>query len=80
MTVVGAASDRFFQQVFRYVMGVAAVASQYMVPVSNTAVKTDPTIKRVAILYRDSEFNIMVAEGAKKYAEKLGLQVVVYGK
>jgi len=80
MAVVGASSDRIFQQGFRYVIGVAAVASQYMVPVLDMALKTDPTVKKVAILYRDSEFNIMVAEGAKKYAEKLGLQVVVYEK
>ena len=80
MAVVGASSDRIFQQGFRYVVGVAAVASQYMVPVLDMAVKTDPAVKKVAILYRDSEFNIMVAEGAKKYAEKLGLQVVVYEK
>ena len=80
MAVVGASSDRIFQQGFRYVIGVAAVASQYMVPVLDMVVKTDPTVKKVAILYRDSEFNIMVAEGAKEYAEKLGLQVVVYEK
>jgi branched-chain amino acid transport system substrate-binding protein len=80
MAVVGASSDRIFQQGFKYVIGVAAVASQYMVPVLDMVVKTDPTVKKVAILYRDSEFNIMVAEGAKKYAEKLGLQVVVYEK
>jgi len=80
MAVVGASSDRIFQQGFKYVVGVAAVASQYMVPVLDMAVKTDPSIKKVAILYRDSEFNIMVAEGAKKHAEKLGLQLVVYEK
>ena len=30
MAVVGASSDRIFQQGFKYVLGVAAVASQYM--------------------------------------------------
>jgi amino acid/amide ABC transporter substrate-binding protein, HAAT family (TC 3.A.1.4.-) len=80
MAVVGAASDRIFQQGFKYVVGVAAVAGQYMVPVLDMAVKLDPSAKRVAILYRDSEFNIMVAEGAKRHAEKLGLEVVVYEK
>jgi len=78
MAVVGASSDRIFQQGFKYVIGVAAPASQYMVPVLDMAVKTDPTVKTVAILYRDSEFNRQVAEGAKAYAEKLGLQVVAY--
>ncbi|MFN7105557.1 MAG: amino acid ABC transporter substrate-binding protein [Pyrobaculum sp.] len=78
MAVVGAASDRIFQQGFRYVIGVAAVASQYMHSVLDMAKAVDPGVKTVAILYRDSEFNRMVAEGAKKYAEKLGLQVVVY--
>lgn len=78
MAVVGASSDRIFQQGFKYVIGVAAPASQYMVPVLDMVVKTDPTVKKVAILYRDSEFNRQVAEGAKAYAEKLGLQVVVY--
>ncbi|WP_053240446.1 amino acid ABC transporter substrate-binding protein [Pyrobaculum islandicum] len=78
MAVVGASSDRIFQQGFKYVVGVAAPASQYMVPVLDMVVKRDPTAKKVAILYRDSEFNRQVAEGAKAYAEKLGLQVVVY--
>lgn len=78
MAVVGAASDRIFQQGFKYVLGVAAPASQYMVSVLDMVTKKDPTVKKVAILYRDSEFNRQVAEGAKAYAEKLGLQVVVY--
>ncbi|ABO08274.1 amino acid ABC transporter substrate-binding protein [Pyrobaculum calidifontis] len=78
MAVVGASSDRIFQQGFKYVLGVAAVASQYMVPVLDMIKQRDPTVKTVAILYRDSEFNRQVAEGAKAYAEKLGLQVVVY--
>ncbi|WP_309544134.1 ABC transporter substrate-binding protein [Pyrobaculum aerophilum] len=78
MAVVGAASNRIFQQGFKYVIGVAAPASQYMVPVLDMIVKKDPSVKKVAILYRDSEFNRQVAEGAKAYAEKLGLQVAVY--
>lgn len=78
MAVVGASSDRIFQQGFKYVIGVAAPASQYMVPVLDMIVKKDPSVKKVAILYRDSEFNRQVAEGAKAYAEKLGLQVAVY--
>ncbi|MEM3996751.1 MAG: amino acid ABC transporter substrate-binding protein [Pyrobaculum sp.] len=78
MAVVGASSDRIFQQGFKYVLGVAAVASQYMVPVLDMVKQADPNVKTVAILYRDSEFNRQVAEGAKAYAEKLGLQVVVY--
>ena len=78
MAVVGASSDRIFQQGFKYVLGVAAPASQYMVSVLDMVTKKDPTVKKVAILYRDSEFNRQVAEGAKAYAEKLGLQVVVY--
>ncbi|MEM4438914.1 MAG: amino acid ABC transporter substrate-binding protein [Pyrobaculum sp.] len=78
MAVVGAASDRIFQQGFEYVVGVAAVASQYMAPVLDMAKAADPNARRVAILYRDSEFNRMVAEGAKEYAEKLGFEVVAY--
>ncbi len=78
MVVVGAASDRIFQQGFKYVVGVAAVASQYMWSVLDMAKAVDPNVKTVGILYRDSEFNRMVAEGAKTHAEKLGLRVVVY--
>lgn len=78
MAVVGASSDRIFQQGFMYVVGVAAVASQYMVPVLDMVKYYDPGAKKVAILYRDSEFNRMVAEGAKAYAEKLGFEVVAY--
>ena len=57
MAVVGASSDRIFQQGFKYVLGVAAVASQYMVPVLDMVKQADPNVKTVAILYRDSEFN-----------------------
>ena len=49
-----------------------------MAPVLDMVKAADPNARRVAILYRDSEFNRMVAEGAKEYAEKLGFEVVAY--
>lgn len=78
MAVVGASSDRIFQQGFKYVIGVASPASHYFWSVLDMVKAIDPTAKTVAILYSDDEFDRYVAMGAKAYAQQLGFQVVVY--
>ncbi|MEZ0248162.1 MAG: amino acid ABC transporter substrate-binding protein [Thermoproteus sp.] len=78
MAVVGAASDRIFQQGFKYVIGVASPASRYFWSVLDMVRAVDPNAKTVAILYSDDEFDRYVASGAKAHAQQLGFQVVVY--
>ncbi|AEA11662.1 branched-chain amino acid transport, periplasmic component 1 [Thermoproteus uzoniensis 768-20] len=78
MAVVGASSDRIFQQGFKYVIGVASPASHYFWSVLDMVRSIDPSAKTVAILYSDDEFDRYVASGAKTHAQQLGFQVVVY--
>lgn len=74
----GGASDRIFQQGYRYVVQVLSPASKYLTGVLDMVKHFDPEAKRVAIIYKEHEFSRMVAEGAKEHAEKLGFEVVFF--
>lgn len=74
----GGASDLINQQGYKYVVTIWTQASGYQASVVEMLAKIGPTVKKIAILYAEDEFNRMVAKGAKEVAEKLGLTVVYY--
>ena len=74
----GGASDKIFQQGYRYVVQVLTPASRYFQSTLDMVKKLDPNLKRVAIIYKESEFARTVAEGTKRYAEQLGFEVVFF--
>ncbi|MEM4558872.1 MAG: amino acid ABC transporter substrate-binding protein [Acidilobaceae archaeon] len=72
----GGASDLINQQGYKYALTVWSQASRYHATSLEFIAKVDPTVKRIAILYADDEFNRVVAEGARKRARELGFTIV----
>jgi branched-chain amino acid transport system substrate-binding protein len=72
----GGASDRIFQQGFRYIVQTIGPGSKYHVGTLNMLRHFDPKAKTVALAYEDSEFARMTMGGAEKHAKKLGFDVI----
>ncbi|HIQ13558.1 MAG TPA: branched-chain amino acid ABC transporter substrate-binding protein, partial [Thermoprotei archaeon] len=74
----GGASNIIFEQGYEYVVQVLTPATKYLTGILDMVKELDPDARKVAIIYKDSEFPRMVAEGAKDHAERLGFDVVFY--
>jgi len=72
----GGANNKIFRQGFRYIVQTIGPATRYHEGTLNMIHKIDPTAKKVALAYEDSEFAKMVMHGAEKHAKKLGFNVV----
>ena len=72
----GGANDKIFAQGFRYVVQTIGPASRYHEGTLDMIHKIDPSAKRVALAYEDSEFAKRVMEGAEKHAKALGFKIV----
>ena len=72
----GGASDRIFEQGYRYVVQTLSPASMYQIGFLDMVHKLDPNAKRLALVYEDAEFSKTVHRAAKEYAEKLGFEIV----
>jgi len=72
----GGASDRIFQQGFKYIVQTIGPGSLYHVGTLDMVRHFDPKVKKVALAYEDSEFARMTMGGAEKHAKKLGFEIV----
>lgn len=72
----GGASDKIFQQGFRYIVQTIGPGSRYHVGTLDLIKKLDPSAKRLALAYEDSEFARSVLDGAEEHAKKLGFEIV----
>ncbi|MBI4773897.1 MAG: amino acid ABC transporter substrate-binding protein [Deltaproteobacteria bacterium] len=72
----GGASDRIFEQGFRYVVQTIGPGSLYHVGTLDMLRKVDPESKRLALLYKDAEFSRDVMKGAEEHAKKIGYDIV----
>jgi branched-chain amino acid transport system substrate-binding protein len=72
----GGASDRTFEQGYKYSVQTIVLGSRYHVDVFDMMKKVDPKGTRVAMLYEDDEFSRSVKDGALQYAKKLGFNIV----
>lgn len=72
----GAASDKIWQQGYTNVFALLVPASRYSVGMLKLALLND--LKTVAIVYADDAFATSAAQGAKRWAPKLGLDVVMF--
>ena len=72
----GGASNSIFQQGFKYIVQTIGPASFYHRGTLNLIKKTDPSAKRVALVYEDDEFARDVMAGAMEHAKKNGFEVV----
>jgi branched-chain amino acid transport system substrate-binding protein len=72
----GGASDRTFEQGYKYAVQTIVPGSRYHVDVFDMMKKLDPKAINVAMLYEDDEFSRSVRDGALQYSKKLGYKVV----
>ena len=77
MITAGGADDATMEQGFKNIYQVYTPASKYLTGAIDLMLKTDPTIKKIAIVNEKDSFSTSVAAAAKPYAESKGLQVVV---
>lgn len=76
----GGASGKIFNKGNKYIFGTLPAAGDYFSSTLTFLKNAKPFPKRVAIIYADDKFDLSVAKGAKKTAEKLGFDVVAYEK
>jgi branched-chain amino acid transport system substrate-binding protein len=72
----GGASDRTFEQGYKYAVQTIVLGSRYHVDMFDMMKKFDPKATKVAMLYEDDEFSRSVKDGALQYAKKLGFNIV----
>jgi branched-chain amino acid transport system substrate-binding protein len=72
----GGASDKIFKQGFQYIVQTIGPGSKYHAGTLEMIKAKDPSAKRVALVYEDSEFARSVMEGAEAKAKELGFEVV----
>jgi branched-chain amino acid transport system substrate-binding protein len=72
----GGANNKIFQQGFRYVVQTIGPASHYHRGTLDMINTIDPSAKKVAFAYENSEFAQMVVEGAVEHAKQLGFEIV----
>lgn len=72
----GASADRLWQKGYKYIFGVFTPASRYSVGFLELLVVNN--LNDIAIVYADDSFSKDIAEGTKKWAERLGLKVVLF--
>ena len=72
----GGASDRTFEQGYKYAVQTIVLGSRYHVDVFDMMKKADPKATNVAMLYEDDEFSRSVKDGALQYGKKSGFKIV----
>lgn len=72
----GGASNRIFEQGYRYAVQILSPATLYQVGALEMLQKVAPEAKRVALAFKDSEFARMVMRGAEEHAKRLGYKIV----
>jgi len=75
----GGASDNIFKQGFEYIVQTIGPGSRYHAGTLEMVKKIDPSAKRVALAYEDSEFARSVMDGAEARAKELGFDIVFKG-
>ena len=78
MMAVGAASDSIFNKGYTHVFQIYTPASRYLTGALDMLRAVDPSAKKVAIIYEQSNFAKAVATAAERYAEKKGFKVVLF--
>jgi len=78
LIATGAASDKIFKKGYELVYQIYTPASRYLKDAIDLLKEKHPDVKKIAIIYENSNFAKSVATAAKKYAEKKGLKVVVF--
>jgi len=72
----GGANNDIFKQGFKYVVQTIGPGSSYHQGTLDMIKKIDPSAKKVALAYEDSEFAKSVMTGAEEHANKLGFAII----
>lgn len=72
----GGASDKIFAQGFEYIVQTIGPGSKYHAGTLEMVKTIDPSAKKVALAYEDSEFARSVMDGAETRAKELGFDIV----
>ncbi|MGD8353438.1 MAG: amino acid ABC transporter substrate-binding protein [Pseudomonadota bacterium] len=72
----GGASDKIFAQGFEYIVQTIGPGSKYHAGTLEMVKTIDPSAKKVALAYEDSEFARSVMDGAEARAKELGFDIV----
>ncbi len=72
----GGASDKIFQQGFKFIVQTIGPASRYHEGTLKMLHAVAPKSNKLALAYEDDEFARSVMEGAEKYAKQFGYDVV----
>ena len=72
----GGASNKIFQQGFEYIVQTIGPASRYHEGTLDLIMRVDPSSKKLALAYEDSEFARFVMTGTEEYAKKNGFDIV----
>ena len=68
--------DYIFEQGYKYIVQPLTPASQYFYSTIDFLKSTDPSARRIAVIYRDVAFTKVAGESAVNYARQQGLEVV----
>lgn len=68
----GGASDRIFEQGYKYSVQTIGIGSRYQISAIDMMRSLDPNAKKVALLSEDDEFTRTAIKGAKDYLTQLG--------
>lgn len=77
MVEAGGSGIKIFARGYRYIFGLLPPAPNFLHPVIDLAVTTDPTVQTIALLVEEDGFAQEVANGAAAYAQEKGLSVVL---
>ncbi len=76
----GGASGKIFARGNKFIFGLLPSAGEYFKSTLEFLQTVTPKPKKIAILYADDKFDVSVAKGTKKIAEKMGYDIVLYEK
>ena len=76
----GGASGKIFARGNKFIFGLLPSAGEYFKSTLEFLQNVSPKPKKIAILYADDKFDVSVAKGTKKIAQKMGYDVVLYEK
>ena len=76
----GGASGKIFARGNKFIFGLLPAAGEYFKSTLEYLQTVTPKPKKIAIVYADDKFDLSVAKGTKKIAEKMGYDIVLYEK
>ncbi len=76
MIAAQAASAQVYDQGFKYLFGMYTPNDTVVQPLIDLVIKTNPSLKRVALLSRNDFFPLAIAEVFVNYAKSKGLEIV----